>query len=46
MPILYKIFFQTKHIYIEVDNETILKTHQALDDINIKTELSAATAFA
>ena len=46
LPILYKIFFQTKHIYIEVDNETILKTHQALDDINIKTELSAATAFA
>lgn len=47
LPILYKIFYKTQHIYREVDNDLITQTRAILEkDTMIKAENSALPAFA
>jgi threonine synthase len=46
LPILYKIFSEAWNIYTEVSNEDIRKIKNILDKTWLKTENSAAVAFA
>jgi threonine synthase len=46
LPLLYHIFTQSWNLYAEVSNEEIIKTKKHLEELWLKVENSAVTAFA